>query len=300
MSIEYFFKGWAKPGPTVPGALDDTLLTQAYARFAAAGLRDDEITLDYLSGHYRIFQLRKGHRFSTDDLLVAWYGTSYVPCARRVLDLGSGIGSVGMIAAWRLQGAHIVTIEAQAISACLAAGSALYNGLTDSSGRGRYDIRVGDFRDASLLANEEPFDLILGSPPYFAVGSGQLGDHSQKIACRFETRGTVADYCRTAAQHLAPGGLFTCIFPLSPSFQYDKVITGAAAAGLIITHYRPVIAKAGALPLFGLFAMMNPKDMNPKDLTTVPPWQAPPLTIRTETGEVHPEYTILKQSLGFP
>src|SRR5262245_65965690 len=86
-------------------------------------------TLDALSGHFRIYQLRGGHRFSTDDVLTAWYGTTWAPSAARVLDLGSGIGSVGMIAGWRLQGARVVTVEAQEESVRLARTSAAYNGL---------------------------------------------------------------------------------------------------------------------------------------------------------------------------
>ena len=71
-----------------------------------------EETLDAISGHFRIFQLRRGHRFSTDDVLTAWYGTTWAPSPSSVLDLGSGIGSVATIAAWRLPGARLVTIEA--------------------------------------------------------------------------------------------------------------------------------------------------------------------------------------------
>src|SRR5690348_9338614 len=130
-----YFKGWAKPGPIPPGM--------------AAVSQDEmlpEYTLDAISGHYRIFQLKNGHRFSTDDILTAWYGTSWCPSARRVLDLGSGIGSVGMVAAWRLQGAQFVTIEAQEQSVALARLSARYNGITH-----RYEIRQGDFRDSHLL-----------------------------------------------------------------------------------------------------------------------------------------------------
>jgi len=116
------FKGWAKPGPIPPGALSPPDVPP-------------EESLDAISGHFRIFQLRDGHRFSTDDVLTAWYGTSWVPTASRVLDLGSGIGSVGMIAAWRLPGARIVAIEAQEDSIRLARKSAAYNGL-DSELRG--------------------------------------------------------------------------------------------------------------------------------------------------------------------
>jgi tRNA1(Val) A37 N6-methylase TrmN6 len=118
-------------------------------------------TLDAISGHFRIFQLRKGYRFSTDDLLPAWYGTAWAPSAGRVLDLGSGIGSVGMMAAWRLPGARVVSVEAQEESVRLARKSAAYNGLD-----GRCDIRRADFRDAGALAAGERFDLVLASPPW--------------------------------------------------------------------------------------------------------------------------------------
>src|SRR6187200_788164 len=98
---ESHFKGWAKPGPIPPGASGSGPATDAGE------------TLDAISGYFRLFQLANGHRFSTDDVLVAWYGTSWAPNTRTVLDLGSGIGTVGMIAAWRLPGAQFVTVEAQ-------------------------------------------------------------------------------------------------------------------------------------------------------------------------------------------
>jgi hypothetical protein len=31
-----------------------------------------------------------------------------------------------------------------------------------------------------------------------------------------------------------------------------------------------------------------------------PGWEEPPLTIRMKNGEVHPEYSVVKLSLGFP
>jgi tRNA1(Val) A37 N6-methylase TrmN6 len=117
-------------------------------------------TFDFISGHFRIYQLRDGHRFSTDDVLAAWYGTSWCATASTILDLGSGIGSVAMIAAWRLPGARLVTVEVQAASVALARRSAEYNGLT-----GRMDIRHGDFRDDRILSPAERFDLVLGIPP---------------------------------------------------------------------------------------------------------------------------------------
>ena len=276
-----FFKGWAKPGPVPPGALS-----------GEPAVEPGE-TLDAISGHFRLFQLAKGHRFSTDDVLTAWYGTSWCPTARRVLDLGSGIGTVGMIAAWRLPGAKFVTVEAQADSVRLARKSADWNGLTD-----RYEIRTGDFRDPGVLDATEMFDLVLGSPPYFPPGSGVESEHPQKLACRFELRGTVADYCETAARHLAAGGVFACVFPVDPDEQAERVHAGARAAGLTIVRWRPVVLREGNRPLLGLFLMQRAGDL-PEGLRHQG-WAEPPLVIRTGTGAVHPEYLAVKLAFGFP
>ena len=260
-----FFRGWAKPGVNVSGT------TQPEAGE----------TLDALSGNFRIFQLKDGHRFSTDDLLAAWYGTTWCPSASRVLDLGSGIGSVGLVAAWRLPGAKFVTIEAQQISAELAKKSAAYNGVSE-----RYEIRVGDFRDSGLLGDEEKFDLILGSPPYFPLGSGVTAEHPQKVACRFEVRGEVADYCRVAAPHLNSGGVFAIVFPIQPEAQLARVQNGARAAGLTIVRQRPIILREGEPPLLGVFVMMCSEHL-PENFR-VKTWSEPPLIIRACDGSVHP------------
>ena len=276
-----YFKGWAKPGPQVPTN-------------AAANLKPTpEESLDALSGHFRIFQLKKGHRYSTDDVLTAWYGSTWCPSALNVLDLGSGIGSVGMIAAWRLQGARFVTIEAQDISIALARKSAKFNGIEN-----RYDIRHGDFREPELLKPTEKFDLILGSPPYFPLDAGIHGDHPQKIACRFEVRGTVADYCKTASQHLNWGGVFACIFPIQPDEQAERVRIGAENADLTIIRKRPIVFKEGEKPLLSLFAMVR-KDHLPEAYRNQT-WSEPPLIIRTQTGSAHPEYSAIKLAVGLP
>ena len=103
MPDDHQYRGWVRPGPRPPGGLEP----------------EEGDTPDYSSGYYSIFQFSKGHRFSTDDILAAWYGTTWCPTAQTALDLGSGIGTVGMIVAWRFHGTKLVTVEAQEQSVTL-------------------------------------------------------------------------------------------------------------------------------------------------------------------------------------
>jgi tRNA1(Val) A37 N6-methylase TrmN6 len=278
-AIDTHFRGWAKPGP-VPSGL------------ASGVVVEPNETLDAVAGHFRLFQLRDGHRFSTDDVLTAWYGTSWCPTAQTALDLGSGIGMVATAVAWRLPGARLVTVEAQELSVALAKKSARFNGLTT-----RCEIRQGDFRDPGMIRSDERFDLITGSPPYFPPGSGVESEHPQKLACRFELRGTVADYCATAARHLALGGFFACVFPNEPT-QLARVGAGAKEAGLVIVRRRPVVFREGDPALIGLFGMMRATDL--PEWFRGQTWVEPDLIVRARDGRIHPEYSSVKLSIGFP
>jgi tRNA1(Val) A37 N6-methylase TrmN6 len=271
------FKGWTRPGPRPPGGLEP----------------EEGETLDYLCGHFRIFQYRRGHRFSADDLLAAWFGTTWCPSARRIADLGSGIGSVGMAAAWRCPGARVVTVEAQEISVRLARKSAAFNGLLD-----RYSIRLGDLRDPDLLSGEAPFDLVLGSPPYWPLGTRLEASHPQAIPARLEVRGSIKDYAAAAARILAPGGVFACVFPLD---QVERACQAYREADLVLLRRQDVIFKEGEAYGLGLFCGSRREDLPPDfGQAAQLPALLPPLTIRRRNGQVHPGIALVRLAMGFP
>ena len=122
-------------------------------------------------------------------------------------------------------------------------------------------------------------------------------EHPQKLACRFELRGTVSDYCSTAAKHLAPGGFFACVFPTEPA-QLARVEAGAKEANLIIVRRRPVVFREGEPPLVALFGMMRAADL--PEWFRGQTWVEPDLIIRTRQGDIHPEYSAVKLAIGFP
>jgi tRNA1(Val) A37 N6-methylase TrmN6 len=263
------YRNWTRPGPIPPGGLEP----------------DAGETLEYISGNFRIFQYAKGHRYSTDDVLTAWYGAIAAPRVGRVADLGSGIGSVATIVAWKFPGAAICTVEAQEDSVRLARKSVAFNGLAD-----RYRVFHGDLRDPSVLMGEQPFDLVLGSPPYFPPGTAVEAQHPQAVPARIERRGTVADYAAAALRLLAPGGVFAFVFPTAERGRAET------AAGLTLVRTRDVIFKEGEPPLITLFAASRADDLP----ATYRTFDEPPLTIRMRDGSTSPEYSAIRLSFGFP
>jgi len=60
------------------------------------------LTDDLLTRTCASTKRQKGHRFSSDDIVTAYVAYRERPTARRVLDLGSGLGSVLLHLAWKL------------------------------------------------------------------------------------------------------------------------------------------------------------------------------------------------------
>ena len=270
---------WDPPGPVPPGGQGDPALEPS----------DDE-TLDHVCGHWRIFQRRDGHRFSTDDFVCAWYAAERARDAGlRVddyLDLGTGIGSVALMVAWRLADARVRGIEVQPLSASLARRSARYNGIAD-----RFVIDTGDLRDTALLPAAAAHDLITGSPPYLPLGTGLESGRPQRGPARFVHHGDVADYAAAASRALRPGGLFVLVYA---AYRPGDVPAAARTSGLAIRTRRLVIPREGKEPLLELFCLGHGGEGAADEIVE------PTLTVRDRAGRWTDEYQRVRDSMGFP
>ncbi len=102
-----------------------------------------------------------------------------------------------------------------------------------------------------LVLNQR-FRLVTSSPPYYQESEGPVSPNADKAGVRFELHGSIEDYCRTAAEHLEPGGIFTTVYP----FQYRlRVLHAARGCGLSLEREVRVIPREGKPPLLSLFVL---------------------------------------------
>lgn len=244
-----------------------------------AGLQDDAGS----DAGWLIAQRKNGHRHSIDDVLTAWYALQVSPPVTEHLDLGTGIGTVGLLTLWGMgPDARLTCVEAQETSFRLLQANLDANGI-----RGRVDSLLGDLRE---LALERKFPLVTGSPPYFPEGTGVIPKDSQKAHARFELRGDVGDYAKTAARHLAPGGWFVLCFP-SP--QKQRALDSIAARGLKTVRSRDVIPRESLAPLFTLFACRH------ADEVVDDPVIEEPFTVRERSGRLTAAMAAVRRGFGF-
>jgi len=194
-----------------------------------------ETTLDRLAGDWWIYQLRRGHRYATDDLLVAWRALSARPDARRVLDLGAGVGSVGLLTLLGLcQEARLVSVEVQAQSAALLRRTVARNGL-----QGRVTVQEADLRAPDAFSGS--YDLVVANPPFLPPGSATPSPVPQRAGARLELRGDVYDYARAAARALAPEGRLVLCHAIGDPRPPEAL----ARAGLCLLERQELIFRAG-------------------------------------------------------
>ena len=237
-------------------------------------------SLDRLVGDWKILQLRDGHRFSTDDLLTAYTALQLAPRALRLLDLGAGIGSVGLMTLHGLPpDATLTMVEAQPISHALARRTVALNGLTS-----RVTARLGDLRDPASVPELGAFDLVTGSPPYIPLGRGVVSPHPQRAGARMELRGDVFDYCRAAARAMTDdGGFAFCHAGGDPRPEQAIVL-----AGLVCLWRQDVIFRHGQAPTIALYACARAGERADR----------PPLQIRDAQGQLTEAYQAIRAGLG--
>jgi tRNA1(Val) A37 N6-methylase TrmN6 len=169
-----------------------------------------ETSLDeILGGRLRLRQMRQGHRVGADAVLLA---AAAGPPARRIVDVGSGVGAIGLALLTRWPEARADLVEIDPATAALARENAGINGLSDRVRVLELDLFDASARRRAGLSNGEA-DLVVGNPPFFAAGDVRSSPDAARARAHVfaGADASLQKWIVSSLALLAPGGRFAVI-----------------------------------------------------------------------------------------
>jgi tRNA1(Val) A37 N6-methylase TrmN6 len=162
-----------------------------------------------LGGRLRLRQTRDGHRVGLDAILLA---AAAGPPVARLVDVGAGVGAVGLALLQRWPEATGELIEIDPDLAALAEENAALNGLAE-----RARVAVADALDAKSRRaaglKDEAADLVVANPPYLAADAARVSPNARRARAHVAGGGpaALADWVVACLALLKPGGRFVMI-----------------------------------------------------------------------------------------
>lgn len=172
-----------------------------------AHLTDDA----FLGGALRVLQPKAGYRAGIDAVLLAAAVPLRPGRRERVLDVGAGVGVVGLLVAHRAPRAEVTLVEREAFLVELARRNIVRNGLEARMRVIAADVARRLDELAQLQPEVEGFDHVLANPPYHPEGTGTVSAAALKAAANVMPGGALADWARFMAAMARPGGSVTMI-----------------------------------------------------------------------------------------
>ena len=197
----------------------------------------DVITQDaFLDGRVMVLQPKSAYRAGLDAVLLA----ATVPASGandsppKVLDLGAGVGTVGLCVAARIDVVDVVLLEREPALAALARQNITQNGMGARIRVVEADLTVS--ADALALASDS-FDYCLANPPFQVEGHGRPSTDPLKARAHAMPEGDLDRWVRTMVRLAKPGGVAT-------------MIHRADALAEILAAFQTRFGAVAVLPLF--------------------------------------------------
>lgn len=167
----------------------------------------------------------RGYRYSVDSLVLAAHVATLGPAAR-VLDVGSGVGVVGLLLAAAGGFGAIEGIELQPPMYEFSQRNLAQNTAALSV---PVTFCLGDVREWRQRWTPGTFDRVVSNPPFFKLDRGHPSPDPVRRVARQEVSLSATELLEAAAGLLTPDGLGVFLYPIQRGFE---VAATARALGL--------------------------------------------------------------------
>jgi tRNA1(Val) A37 N6-methylase TrmN6 len=224
----------------------------------ADGLSEDR----WLGGRLSLLQPKRGHRVGTDGaLLVAAAGTP----EGRIVDVGAGVGAVGLALAQRNPLASVDLVELDPELARLAEQNAARNGLKARTRVLQLDaLNSRGRREAGL---PESANCVVTNPPFFDANAVRVSPNQGKarahVLAGAEAGASLAAWIQASLAMLAPGGRFVMIHRPDALSAIFAAVGGRLGALALLPVHPTIGASAHRLLVSGVKGSKAPLRLAP-------------------------------------
>ncbi len=165
----------------------------------------------FLGGALQILQPKGGYRAGLDAVLLAAAAPVEAGRVQRVLDVGAGVGVVGLAVARRAADAIVTLVERDPGLVALARANVERNGLVARVRVIEADVARPLHEIERLSDAAQGFDHVLANPPYHVEGRGTAAGDPAKATAHAMPDGSLDRWLRFMAAMAGAGGTATLI-----------------------------------------------------------------------------------------
>lgn len=200
---------------------------------AALSLTEDKFLGDRLT----IRQPRQGYRAGVDAVLLAASVRTGGDEPHTLLDIGSGVGTVGLCAASRIPMLHVTLLEREAALVEIARQNIVGNVLQSRVRAVAGDVTAAATELAASGFRPESFDTVVANPPFHDEGAGTRSHDPLKDGSHTMAADALDDWVRFMARMVRPGGR-------------ASMIHKAETLPRILTAFEPRFGNIVVFPIF--------------------------------------------------
>jgi tRNA1(Val) A37 N6-methylase TrmN6 len=163
-----------------------------------------------LGGRLRLLQPRRGHRFGHDAILLA--AAVAARKGDRVVDLGAGVGAVGLALAARLGGVAVALVEVDAALTELATQNIERNRFADRVIAVTLDVAAPARSFAAHGLPAGAADWVMMNPPFHNATRARSSPSPARRVAHLAHADTLSTWVKTAARLLKPAGRLALIY----------------------------------------------------------------------------------------
>jgi tRNA1(Val) A37 N6-methylase TrmN6 len=186
----------------------------------------------FLGGALQVLQPRAGYRAGLDAVLLA--ASVDAESGKQVLDVGAGVGVVGLAVARCLPDVRVTMLERNGALAALARCNAERNGLSARVRVIEADVSRPLEQLPEMAAAAGTFQHVLANPPHLVEGRGTASGDPAKAAANAMPPGELDRWSRFMAAMTGAGGTATLIHRAEALPEVLAVLAGRFGGTLVL------------------------------------------------------------------